>query len=450
MRRVAVALLISCLFFTLVSYFYRANVPSVVASPDIHQGDLVLTGDNVTIIEGLFDINGSIIVTENATLVLNNAVVNFTQATDRQFNMTFETPINGNPRLVTYNSTITSGLDFLVYLNDNSTAIINNSTVSRFVLANDYSTLTVLNSSYIGQPRGLGFSNITVYNSTMGEWHNYDSPWVEVYDSKIASIVIGSTSVNCTISDLKAGNMSYWNFLTNCSVVFLAGGYCPNVTFVNTRVDWWRFGFYGTSNAIVTNSTIGEASAISGSSTINLTKSTVSYAYCADSCTLWIDDSLINSLYAGGSSAAWLLNTTCNAFSVHGSARVHISWYLDVHVVDAIDQDVPSANVTVTFPNMTIADSKLTDDHGWVRFTLMEMMINATAQYPFGNYTVEATYLTHSNSTTANMTANKQIELAFEDFVIPEFSPFLILPLFMISTLLAVIICRKKNTVKLQ
>jgi len=45
------------------------------------------------------------------------------------------------------------------------------------------------------------------------------------------------------------------------------------------------------------------------------------------------------------------------------------------------------------------------------RFTLMEKMINATGEYPVGNYTVEATYLTHSNVTTVNMTGNQVITL---------------------------------------
>jgi hypothetical protein len=448
MRRVVAALLVSYLFFALISYVYKANVPAALASPGMHQGDLILAGNNVTIIDEPFDINGSIIVTENATLILNNAVVNFTQTTGRQFNMTFENPVNGNPRLLAYNSTITSGLDLLVYLNDNSTAIINNSIDSQYFLANDNSTLTVSNSSYIQHQYGYDFSTIKVYNSTIGEWHNYDSPQVEVYDSKISNIVIGSTSVNCTISGLKPGNFGFWNFLTNCSVTVLLGGYCPSVTLTNTTVTWWRFIFYGSSNAAITDSTVGEASS-TDSSVLRLKRSSVGYTF-QSSPTLWADDSSIDYLSAVGSSTSWFLNTTYNTLNIQDSAKVHVSWYLDVHVVDAINQDVPSANVTVTYANMTIADSQLTDNHGWVRFTLTEKTINATGEYSVGNYTVEATYLAHSNSTTANMTTNKQIELAFEDFVIPEFAHFLILPLFMMSTLLAIILYRKKNTVELQ
>ena len=69
------------LVFTLLTSFSlivillvrEGAISNVKASPDIYQGDLVLQGNNVTIIEGRFDINGSIIVEENATLILRNA-----------------------------------------------------------------------------------------------------------------------------------------------------------------------------------------------------------------------------------------------------------------------------------------------------------------------------------------------------------------------------------------
>ena len=64
------------LAFTLVQW---GGISIVKASPEIYQGNLILEGNNVTIIEGVFDINGSIIVEENATLLLKDALLNFTQ-----------------------------------------------------------------------------------------------------------------------------------------------------------------------------------------------------------------------------------------------------------------------------------------------------------------------------------------------------------------------------------
>jgi len=124
--------------------------------------------------------------------------------------------------------------------------------------------------------------------------------------------------------------------------------------------------------------------------------------------------------------------------------KVYVSWYLDAHVIDSIGQDVPSANVTAAYPNATIAESKLTNANGLARLTVMEKMMNSTGDYPVGNYTIEASYGTHFNSTTVNMTGNREITLSL-DFVIPEFPSLLILPLFMTATLLAVIVCRRKR-----
>jgi len=136
-------------------------------------------------------------------------------------------------------------------------------------------------------------------------------------------------------------------------------------------------------------------------------------------------------------SEIWLVNSTCSTYNINDQSKVHISWYLDVHVVDSNGIDVPLANVTATYPNATLADSKLTDANGWARLTLMEKIINATGTYPVGNYTITAEYDTYQEQQSVEMTENKQI-------VIPEFPSLIILPLFMIITLLAVIVYRRK------
>jgi hypothetical protein len=118
--------------------------------------------------------------------------------------------------------------------------------------------------------------------------------------------------------------------------------------------------------------------------------------------------------------------------------------------VDSLAQNVPLANVTVTFPNATLADSEVSDVNGWARFTLLEKMMNATGEYPVGNYTVEATYEGYSDIKSVNMNDSQQITLTLESFVIPEFPSLIILPLLMIATLIAVIIYRRKHSTQHQ
>jgi hypothetical protein len=83
MRKLLFVILVSSLLLSLGLVRSGSSI-SVKASSDIHQGDLILTGNNVTTIEGRFDINGSIIVEENATLILINAILNFTQTSHWQ------------------------------------------------------------------------------------------------------------------------------------------------------------------------------------------------------------------------------------------------------------------------------------------------------------------------------------------------------------------------------
>ena len=143
----------------------------------------------------------------------------------------------------------------------------------------------------------------------------------------------------------------------------------------------------------------------------------------------------------------WLLNTTANEYRVRDESQICANWYLDIHVLDDIGQDVHSANVTVFYPNATIAESKLTDINGWTNLTLMDKMLNATGEYPVGNYTVEATYEIYSNSTTVNMTDNQLATLVFSELVISEFPSFLIPGLIIAVTILATIVWRRKHNV---
>ena len=382
------------------SIMHWDGVEWLESSTSIHQGDLIINGDDVFIIENeRFDINGSIIVADNGTLILRNALLNFTQTTNNQFNLTLRNPANGNPRMVAYNSTIDSNADLDFSLEGNSTAELNNVTIPWRVecFPDDISMLSISNSSYVNTLFAESGSSalIIVRNSTIHQWQNYgynQAPKALVYDSVIDNLLIGSSSINCTISGFNPGIVAYWNFVENCSVVSSGGpgGVAPNITLTNTQVSLLRFAFYSSSNVVTIDSVV-------------------------------------------------------QAFA-YGEARIQVFWYLDVQVVDDINQAVPSASITATYPNATLAESKLTGEDGCVKLTLMEKIQNATGEYPVGIYTVKATYETYSNTTTVEMTGPQQITLSLEGFIIPEFPSFLILPLFMMLTLLAVIIYRRKHS----
>lgn len=369
-------LLVSSLVLTLAFMQYGGN-PTARASPDMFQGDLILPGNNVTVIEGQFDINGSIVVEDNATLVLRNAVVNFKQVSDYQFEMTFQNPANGNPRLLVENTTLTSAYSFYVKFFGNSSCRAE--------------------KLEFWPPYEAGYW-----------WRMYDSSVMSMSNSVVYSAVAYPDSVfeafNCTMRYMS----DFSQVSSNISLYYVESLYC------------------------------------SDSSVVNVSNSDILMLEAAESAVVTASNSTINGLSTYQSSVVRLVNSTYTSYSIYNESRVYVCWHLDGHVIDSEGTDVPSANVTATYPNATAAESKLTDANGWTRLTLTEKMINATDSYPVGNYTTTAKYEVHTGQKSVDMTGNKEITISLS-FIIPEFPSSLTLPLFMITAFIAVTALKRKQ-----
>ncbi len=359
MRRLVFILLVSSLALTVILVQNGAIPTARAASPDTFQGNLVLTGNNVTVIEGRFDINGSVTIQNNATLILRNAIVNFTQTSPHQFSMSLQNPTNGNPRLIIENTTLLAG---------GTSFIIN-------FFANSSCTADLVSAS--------------------------------------------QDNVHFWLNDLSHVSMSNSNVF---AVIHYGGSFEASNSSISV------FQIFQSGSANVSSSYMGQL----------LNQGTADVI---------VSDSAINALYTDDQSLVQLVNSTSNYYGIT-TGRVTVSWYLDVHVVDDVAQNVPSANVTATYTNTTVAESKLTDANGLTRLILMQKMLNASGQYPVGNYTVEATHGIYSNNTSINMTGNQEITLTLNGFIVPEFQSLLILPLFMTLTLVVVIVSRRRHSMK--
>lgn len=405
MRKFMFAVLISCLL-GVFSYFGVNLVPFVGASSGIFQGDLVLTGSNVTVIEGRFDINGSILVEENATLIFIDALLNFTSGSAHS--ITLQNPVNGNPRFAADNVTII-GLS-----------------TSRFY---DNGTLSFSNCSVSG-PGGFYFNdecNVTVLDSIIEKTfqvRDFSRAWI--HDSTIERLELVMYTSNCSIENLNPGVYSYWDFWLNCSVVVGSFGRSPYVVLNQTLIEAWNLSFQASSYAEIFGSSIWQLHENEGHA--------------------FLYNSTVNRIELYKSSTVKLVNSSYVQTHLSGEPAVYVSWHLFVSVVDSLSQNVPSANVTVTLPNATLTDSKLSDENGMARFTLLEKMVNATGTYPVGNYTVNASYAVYSDATTLNLTTNAQVTLTLEDFIIPELASPLILTLFMVTTLSVIMAKRREYT----
>jgi len=433
----------SVLFILLASTLIQWGGISIVkASPDIHQGDLILQGNNVTIIEGWFAINGSIVVEDDATLILRDANVSFVQSGNYQHNMTLRS--QGN--LTVENTTLTASdywlrIDSLesssaeidgletawktsIVVDDSASALISNLT-GLYMLSGYGHSVTVLNGSQMQILACVHSANVTLLNSrvTNNLLTNGNSTF-KAQNSEIALMRVNSGSVNCSIDGLVPGFYSLWTFDDYCSVETSAGSQLPNVSLLECQVSRWEFRFEGASNVQAMQSELRRVS-LAEESQANIHNSSIEI--------LFVDDNAVMRL----------VNSTFDIQTINENASLNISWYLDIHAVDSIGQDVPSANVTIRYPNATIVESELADGIGRVATVLMEKMMNATGEYPIGAYTVEAIYGVYSNNTAVTMMGNQQLILELEGFIIPELPYFAILPLFMIAVSLATLIFKK-------
>jgi len=183
---------------------------------------LILNDDNVTVTEEHFEINGSIFVEENVTLILRNAILNFTTAGSGIF---MQNPVNVNPRLQAENTEIVGLSDNRLY--DNSSATFSNFTTNAFFYLSDKTNVAVLDSTF-GGIQARDFSTVTISNSTLQN----------------LSIVL--MSGNASVVNLSSGFFKYWDFWVNCSVAFKLQTSAPDVALNQTTVSTWSFSFVTT------------------------------------------------------------------------------------------------------------------------------------------------------------------------------------------------------------
>ncbi|MEM2104946.1 MAG: carboxypeptidase-like regulatory domain-containing protein [Candidatus Bathyarchaeia archaeon] len=344
MKQYATLFVIASLFLSLM-VIVNMNVPSVRAEDIFHDGDLILDGNNVTIIDNqILHINGSIIITENATLIIrNNGGINFTQQHSSQFNMTLKNPANGNPRLIIekYSGITGNGYSITLYFYGNSTL-------------EAYQAATPENVIFV-------FFDYSVANITESE---------------------------------------FWSI------------YAYHNTVLHITNAWINYVFlYGNAKATISNTEIYNKLLASINSEVTISNCEISDAEAYYYVKCYIYDSLIDNATLHDDTRAWLFNTTMTNGRAYNNSIAYVYYYLDVHVIDLVGQDVPSANVTAYDIENVPVDSKLTEIDGKARLTLMKGFANETGFYWTGAYTVVTCYMDCSNSTSVNIYDNTEIEV---------------------------------------
>jgi hypothetical protein len=419
----------------------------IASPPTVIHDDLILTGNNVTVLKGVVDVNGSIIVEDNATLIVRNAALNLKLTDTLEHNITLRNAFNGTPRFYAFNSSVTSSEYTHLYLLANSTSTVDNSTIENIEFRpRENSTLHITNSEALGL-EASDYSVTNISDSTFYSVSAQGHSRVLVRDSECMHIHVRADSVKCNFSNLELGFTPYWSLAANCSLSILPGGFAPNLTAIRANVEGsWRFTVSGQSNVSFENSTVGQVTGLDNA-VLSLKSTKCQNLNAFYGSTFLVEDCEISDVYAAHSSSTWLLNSTYASVDTQDSAKVHFSWYVDVHVADSLGRDVSTANVEATYPNSSVAASRVTEADGSARLALMEKMVNQTGSYPLSNYTITASYLTYSNSTSVNVTGNLQLTLRLAD-LIPEFSSLIVLPLLMVLTLLAAVVYGKNIRIR--
>jgi hypothetical protein len=546
----------------------------VIASPDsIYPGNLILRGNTVLIVENRrFDINGSIFVTENATLIVRNATLNFTRERESDWNeLCLYDPANGRPRLIAEDMMITSPHWVMIELWDNSSATIDNLQCSSLTPGGIPCTgidasgpqvqLVMSNSGPVSMSATAG-SEFELWNCTIDGTFSLHSAKGSVVDSKVGFCPVQQDSelvaTNCTFewglyasgsSNLTVCDSSSYEHpeypamiaydsssITFCGDIEVNGSLLLNenatlrlentqLNLLQTHDEECNMTFLDCSSLEVENATVhsnyaftiyfrNNSTAVAdkfttptalarvyaydssildlnsfsarylrtfnssivnlfnsapyylrsyGDSTFDIVNSTIQKQYSFDSSQVTVTqtdyvidlrtynhstfhacDSRIEALLTYNGSTCVLVNSTYNSKQIVDQSKVYVWWYLDAHVIDSIGQDIPSANVTVSYPNATISKSQLANGDGWARSTLMEKWMNATGEYPVGNYTVDATFGIHTASESVSMTGNQQVTLQLS-FVIPELSSPTILILSILAVSLAALIWEERR-----
>jgi hypothetical protein len=151
--------------------------------------DLVIGGNNVTsFVNAYVNITGNIVVEGNATLRLVNATIFLKgQTTHYQYNITFQNPLNGNPRLIASNAVVRSEKLSAIRFFENSSAVANGlKCASSDLDAYDYSVLSL--SGFLARILYIyGHSSVSVSGSDMKTTKVY------VWDSAVFQVLNSTT-----------------------------------------------------------------------------------------------------------------------------------------------------------------------------------------------------------------------------------------------------------------
>lgn len=250
----------------------------------LHEGDIIVSGNEIRIIDYDYHLIGNITVKDNATLIIRNAIFN-------------QTGLHGRVGIVVENQASFTVTD--------ATLIISQDYTSKITLQ-DEAMLDIVNS------------NITNSNSDVYIWVR-DNSTVHIENSAISGLIesklVVETSSSVEIKNSALGRVVVW--------------VCPEVLIESsTLTDALKT--WGATTVRVLDSTIGFVWAGLGVGNVKMTirRSSLGYIQTGSESEVWLIKTSLAAVWSGGNSKVWLIDMSEAAIHEFDNARVFIGWEL--------------------------------------------------------------------------------------------------------------------------
>lgn len=370
-------------------------------------GDIRLSGDNVTTLRGTRDINGSILLEENATLILEDCHLNLIQNQSHQHKINLQNPVRGGPQLIIRNSTMTSNFPSAVFARGNSRVEVRDSAISKIALegidsstlhisgselgdlwAFDSCKLTVVGTEVSRTLVGSGQSYVEASRCAISKVRTWSTARIVIKDdSTVQNLWPVFRTVNGSVSSLYPQRYTLWDSSHAFrNLQYGHAGFAPSVQLHDTEVIGWTTEIGGASN-------------------------------------LTLRDSVLTSLRCSKTARIRAINTTFDQHRVYESSEIAVLWYLDIFVFGLNQNPIPGAQITAENPDLETIPRATTDQRGQTRLELLDMTVNSTGELAVGGYVIGTVYGSCENVDSISMAENHQLEVGLE-VSIPEFPSF--------------------------
>jgi hypothetical protein len=281
-------------------------------------GSIQVGNNDTYIIEnGNYVLNDSITISQNATLIIRNAVVNFNATSSSVLYA------NDNATVSIFNATVSHVLGYYyAYFHGKATSNITDSSLlgSSYLYFYDTSNSTFANSeadvfyaynnatvtmsdTRVQSIYGYSLSKVSILRCLIFYLYAYDSTSVSLADSTVSDVISMKFQSNSSLGlSLPRGVVNNWNLYNSNSVT---KAYF-NLTIANTRVYSWDVFVYGTSAVSIADSSLDSLVAYDNS-TVSLDNCTVnSMNVNGYSNVMLIDSAVISNVYLDFSAGSTL------------------------------------------------------------------------------------------------------------------------------------------------